>query len=386
VGYHTPEDTIVHFRREDLRMDAKARRKDLQGRSQPMTMADLDDVLAKVGRRPDGSYRGLLSRLLDGVPVGGYAQEGIRRQDLNDTVPHEDRREVRGTRVFFSWLNQVDVKEDNVLDTWIEDESTPGRGRIRHHLVDFGNALGVYDWRVDESVGFANLMDAHYGVRSLVSFGLWKRPWEGRPVSKLRGVGTLDSGRFDPAEWRPQYPWAPYNRFDRFDGVWGARILMKVTPSHVAAAVAEGQYQDPRSAAYITQTLIERQRKIGRHYLTATSALEAFSVSETSGTARVCFDDPVIAYFGRGEPLLASSTRHRVKSWDFGGRQLPFRGEAPGAPRVCLDGVTAAVDHEGYTIVDIETSRAGTATNRLLLHIARAPESQALRVIGIRRL
>ncbi|MEO5768298.1 MAG: hypothetical protein ABIS92_08090 [Polyangia bacterium] len=386
VGYHTPEDTIIHFRRQDLTMDAKAKRKDLQGRSQPMTTADLEGVFAKVGRRPDGSYRGLLSRLLDGVPVGGYSQEGTRSDDPNDTVPHQERREIRGTRVFFSWLNQVDVKEDNCLDTWVEDASTPGRGHVRHQLVDFGNALGVFDWKVDESVGFANLMDAHYGVHSLVSFGLWKRPWEGRPVSKLRGVGNLDSGRFDPVGWRPQYPWVPFNRFDRFDGVWGARILMRVTPAHIEAAVAEAQYEDPRSAAYVTQTLLERQRKIGRYYLTETSALESFSVSEVAGKARVCFDDPVVAHLGAGEPLLASSTRHYVTTWDFAGRPLPFRAQEAGAARVCVDGLTAAPDANGYTIVDIATSRAGTPTNRLLLHVARDPASQALRVVGLRRL
>jgi hypothetical protein len=386
VGYLTPEDTIVSFRGKDLRLDPRAKRKDLQGRSSPMTAADLTDVLSKAGRKPDGSYRGLLSRLLDGIPVGGYAQEGVRSDDPNDTIPHQDRREVRGTRVFFSWLNQVDVKEDNCLDTWIPDQGTPGAGHLRHHLVDFGNSLGVFDWQSEPAVGFAQMFDASYGARSLVSFGLWKRPWEGRPLSPLQGVGNFESARFDPANWRPQYPWAPYEKFDRFDGAWGARILMNLSPAHIAAAVAEGQYQDPRSAAYITQTLIERQRKIGRYYLTQTSGLDAFAVSEDAEGSRFCFDDRVVIHFGAEEPGLVSTTRHRIASWDFMGRPLSPRIERTGAAQVCVDGLALAPDHDGYTILDIETTRAGTPVNRVLVHVAREAGTREPRVIGIRRL
>ena len=33
---------------------------------------------------PTASYRGLLSKFLPGVPVGGYPQEGVRPDDPND--------------------------------------------------------------------------------------------------------------------------------------------------------------------------------------------------------------------------------------------------------------------------------------------------------------
>src|SRR6185369_13723021 len=75
VGYHTAEDAIVRFRPEDLRLDAKATLKDALGVARPMTASDLARLIEPVVRRDDGTYRALVSRLLDGVPLGGYAQE-----------------------------------------------------------------------------------------------------------------------------------------------------------------------------------------------------------------------------------------------------------------------------------------------------------------------
>jgi hypothetical protein len=388
IGYHTPEDTIVDFRASDIGLQPGAKMKDARGVSRVITGADVRRALADGGQRPDGSYHALLSRMLDGVSVGGYSQEGTRPDDPNDRIAHEDRRDVRGARVFFAWLNQVDVKEDNVLDMWIEDPATPGRGRIRHHLVDFGTALGIYGWPEDQTAGFAQMADFGQGARSLVSFGLWKRPWEGMQPVGLPAVGNFEGARFDPVGWRPQYPWAPFERFDRFDGAWGARILMRLSPEHVAAAVAEGHYSDPRSAAYITRTLIERQRKLGRYYLAQTSALEGFTVAtdgERTG-ARLCFDDALLAHFGAAEPRLGATTRHQITTWDFDGRPLPSKTERAGQASACLDGLSLAPDHDGYTIVDIQTRRAGTPDNRVLVHLARDPATGSPRIIGLRRL
>jgi hypothetical protein len=386
VGYHTAEDYILDFHAPDLRLDARAKAKNAVGNSRPMNDGDLRRALAKALRRPDGRYQALLSRLLPGVPIGGFPQEGVRADDPNDAIPHEDRRDVRGARVFFAWLNHVDIKEDNFLDAWIEEPGMPGRGRVRHYLVDFGNSMGTFGWPSDQSAGFAQLFDLSQGARSLISFGLWKRPWEGMRPAGLPAVGNFESARFDPGAWISQYPWAPAERFDRFDGSWGARILMRVTAEHVAAAVAEARYDDPRSAAYVTRTLIERQRKLGRHYLAETSPLDSFTVAAHDGTFALCFADPLVEHFGAAEPALGASTRHHVATWGFDGGPLPRRADAAGAVDVCIDGIAPGADHDGYTIVDIRTTRAGTPPGRILVHLARDPRTGEPRVIGLRRL
>jgi hypothetical protein len=385
AGYHTPDDRIVYFRPEDLVVDPAARLKDPRGNQRRMTTADLRDILAVVGRRPDGVHRGLLSRYLPGVPVGGYPQEGVRRDDANDVVPHEHRRDLRGARVLFAWLNHVDIKEDNTVDTWVEDPRTPGRGHVRHHLIDFGNSLGVFNWKTDRTPGFTHLYDGSDGALSLVSFGLWQRPWEGVRPSGLPAVGNLQSDQFDPARWQPRYPWAPFERFDRFDGFWAARILMQFTPEHVATAVAEAQYTDPRSAAFVTRTLVERQRKLGRYHLAQVSALDGFQVTGGGPTAQLCFQDLLAVHFGDAEPGLLAGT-HDVAAWDFLGRRLAFDARVQGGRQGCVDRVPLAPDNEGYTILDITTRRADGTSGRVLVHVARARADGRPRVIGVRRL
>jgi hypothetical protein len=395
VGYHTPEDSIIHLTAADLQLGARAKVKDDLGNSRPMTAEDLRKVLARVNRGADGRYRTLASKLLPGTPVGGFAREGIRPDDANDRVPHEERRETRAGIVFFSWLNHIDIKEDNFLDAWIEDPATPGRGHLRHYLVDFGNSLGVWSWQIDRTPGFTQYMDLEHGARSLVSLGLWHRPWESVQPSPLRGVGNFESQHFDPAGWRPRYPWTPFDRFDRYDGFWAAKILMRVQPAHVAAAVAEAKYSDPRTAAYITRTLIERQRKVGRHHLAQTSALDGFAVTEASTSTTVCFDDLLLRHFGADEPALVRGTKYRVRTWDHAGRPLPLETwRTGGTGRICVDGVVPATDNDGYTIVGVDTFRGagGSASfrtdskpQRILVHLARDPQTRGLRVIGLRR-
>jgi hypothetical protein len=385
IGYHTPEDSLLRLTDADLLLDPKAKIKDERDNPRPMTAADLRGLMAEVDRSPDGSYRTLASKLLPGIPVGGYPREGLRADDPNDRVPHEERRENRAGVVFFAWVNHIDVKEDNFLDAWIEDPATPGRGHLRHYLVDFGNSLGVWGWRNDRTPGFTQMMDLDVGARSLVSLGLWHRPWESVQPSPLLGVGNFESQHFDPAGWRPRYPWPPYDRFDRHDGFWAAKILMRLQPAHVAAAVAEGRYSDPRAAAYVTRTLIERQRKLGRHHLAQVNALDGFTVTEGPRGASLCGQDLLLQHFGAGEPALVRGTRHRARSWDHAGRPLGFEAWLRGGPRVCIDGITPAADNDGYTIVGIDSIREGGKVQRILVHLAREPQTRALRVIGLRR-
>jgi hypothetical protein len=76
------------------------------GQKHPLTRNDLDRVLQLAARRPDGSSRITASRAFEGIPVGPFRYDGTRRDDPNDVVPHEHRRELRGLRVFAAWLNQ----------------------------------------------------------------------------------------------------------------------------------------------------------------------------------------------------------------------------------------------------------------------------------------
>ena len=140
LGYHVPENHIAYVRREQLRRRRHARRSRRRAaRKRPMRRGDIDALLAGVDREADGSFRVVASKALAGKPVGRIRFFGTRPDDPNDIVPHEDRRELRGYGVFAAWLNHVDAKAINSLDTLVTEN---GRSFVRHHLIDFGSTLG----------------------------------------------------------------------------------------------------------------------------------------------------------------------------------------------------------------------------------------------------
>ncbi len=104
-----------------------------------MRISDVDEQLHRAERNPDGSYRVVLAEGLPGKSLEGFKYEGTRPDDPNDVIPHENRRELRGLRVFSAWVNHTDAKAINSLDTLITQN---GRSVVRHHLIDFNAALG----------------------------------------------------------------------------------------------------------------------------------------------------------------------------------------------------------------------------------------------------
>ena len=139
AGYNVPDNAVVTFRREDLEIDPKAKLDDpLKGKI-PMTSEYLDALLAKVARNGDGSYRAVASRFLAGQPLGEFKYSGVRRDDSEDMIPHQHRRELRGLWTINSWIHHDDCSSRNTLDMWV---SEGGRSFVRHHLSDFNGTLG----------------------------------------------------------------------------------------------------------------------------------------------------------------------------------------------------------------------------------------------------
>ncbi|HEY1558123.1 MAG TPA: hypothetical protein VGF94_25005 [Kofleriaceae bacterium] len=372
AGYNTPEDAIVTLRREDLKLAPTARVEDVFGNKRAMTEHDLAEVLTQIDHRKDGSYRALVSRYLDGVPVGGYAADGLRADDPNDRVAHEDRRTLRGQRVLFAWLDNTDVKEDNGLDMWIAD----GAGHyLLHHILDFGLALGVYGYdQVDSADGFAETLDYRVQAASLVTLGLWRRPWEGIDVPAIRGVGRFESAHFDPLGWHDRYPYAPFRHVQSADGFWAAKIVMRFTEAQIRAAAEQGAYEDPRAVDYITRTLVERQRITGRAWFARVSPLDHIAID---AGARISFDDLARVYF-RDTP----ATTYVADAYDYRGQPLAWHADTASTT---LPPLSLPADHDGYTIVEVHAVRAGHALPAVRIHIARDPQAHAPRVIGIRR-
>lgn len=383
LGYHTPVDEIVHFAREDLVLAPDAEVKDLFGNKRPMLVEDLEAILADRDGPKNGLYRGVTSRFLLGAPLGGYPRRGVRKDDPNDTIAHEHRRSIRAQQVLFGWMGHTDIKLDNTLDMWIEDDDVH---YVKHYVVDFGNGLGVwakggnFPWS-----GFKHSVDAKYGLISIFTFGAWTRPWELVPDSdpQLRGVGWFESEAFDPARFATNQFYLPYALMDRYDALWAAKLLMKLEPRHIRAAVEAGQYTDPAAAEYLVETLLARQRKSAKHWLGLVNPIDEFELTRGEGGERLCFADLSVVHGFEA----AQGTAYALKSYGYRGSEAS-RSETANATksgRVCVDGLSLARGHEGYTVFRIATTRDGKELDPVFVHVARSPANGRPAVIGIWR-
>ena len=384
VGYHVPEDSITFIARDDLVMDGESVRES-KGQDLPLRPEDLDRWLAGRERSTDGRVRALASKFVPGVPVGPYADDGRRRDDPNDRVAHEHRRDLRGQLVFFAWLGHTDLNPSNRLDMWVEDPRHPGKGHLEHWLIDFDRALGAMALTNDVPWdGYSYTFDYGLVVASTLGLGLWQRPWEGVEAPPLRGLGRFESASFELDRFRPRHYYAPFLYRDERDDFWATRILMRLRPEHIRAAVEAARYSDPRTVEYLVATLVDRQHAIARSVFGRVNPIDGFGVAAGAGITTLCGLD-LLVYYGLTD--AADDTRYTARAFDYAG--LPFRWRPNAVPAedgtFCLDRLPRGRTHEGYTIVEIRTHRGARVLPPVLVHLAVDPDTRALRVIGIDR-
>ncbi|MDB4953522.1 MAG: hypothetical protein JWO36_1091 [Myxococcales bacterium] len=385
AGYNVPDDRIVYIRRGDLVLAPDAVVKDIFGEPQSSYRRDdLDRDLQLVHVDPDGRIRVLASRWIDGKVVHSIDQ-GVREGDPNDRIPHERRRDLRGASPIFAWVNHADANASNFLDAWVADPADPRRHYLEHYAIDFGRSLGVMEeMNHDRRPGYAYNIDPARILSSLFILGIAPRPWEGGKLVAIRGVARgFRVALFDPGQWRPCFPYTPFVTADRFDNFWGAKIIARFTPAQIRSAVLAGQFTDPRAVDYLTDTLVARARVTEAYWFARVNPLDQFVIAPVPAGASLCFDDLSIT----AGLDAATTTRYTVTAFDRNQRPLGAGASLAAAPagRTCTMPVTLSTDHDGYTILDITTTRPGF-TGSTLVHLARDPSTQMPRVIGIWRL
>ena len=192
-GYNVPENYLVFVKREQLRIDPKAKAK-----GKDLTERDLDRLLEKAPRRPDGTYQLLASKKIEGDVIGTFKFQGTRPDDPNDIFPHEDRRELRGLRLFCAWLNHVDIDTINTMDVFEGKESS---GYVKHYLIDFGTTMGSGAFEPQRPrVGHEYPVDLVNISKSLFTFGLWERTWQKIRYPDFPQVGNFEASHFRARE------------------------------------------------------------------------------------------------------------------------------------------------------------------------------------------
>ena len=277
-GYHTVDVYIAELDPAKIEIAPNARIPDpLIGERRSMTRRDVNDVLNRGARLPNGRYRVLVSRFADGAPLGNFRYYGTRPDDPNDIVPHEDRRELRGARVFGAWLNHDDSRGVNSLDMLQTDGA---RRYVKHYMFDFGSIMGsgtVFAQR--HRAGNEYIVDWAPGWLTLATLGLYTRDWLHIDYADVPpSVGRFEGKSFDPLTWHPEYPNSAFDNMRPDDAFWAARIVSKFRDADVRAIVEKARYSDPRATDYITATLIERRDKILKTWLTGVNPLVDFAL------------------------------------------------------------------------------------------------------------
>jgi hypothetical protein len=278
-GYHTVEVYLAELDPEKIVIAPNARVFDpLLGERRPLTRLDIDKVLRRAARQPNGKYRVLASRFAPGRPLGNFRYYGTRPDDPNDIVPHEHRRELRAARVFGAWLNHDDSRGVNSLD-FLETEN--GRGWVKHYMFDFGSIMGsgtVFAQR--HRAGNEYILEWEPGWRTLATLGLYTRPWLHYTYPDVpASVGRFEGDWFDPLLWKPEYPNPAFRNMRGDDAFWAARIVSTFSDEAVRAIVEKARYTDRAATDYLTAALIRRRDKVLRAWLAGVNPLVDFALS-----------------------------------------------------------------------------------------------------------
>ena len=281
IGYNVPENHIVEVHPETFVIASSALIEDEFGKTHTLTERRLKRMLARIPRLVDGRVRVTASRYLDGEPIGPFRYYGTRSDDPNDIVPHEDRRELRGLRLFAAWMNHDDVRAHNTLDTWNLDGN---RHYVRHHLIDFGSTFGsgTVDLRVP-NLGFHSWLDLDLVRKNALGFGFHTpryRQVDWPHFPEYASVGRFEAEAFDPEGWKPDYPNPAFRRMTDRDALWAAKIIAAFSREDLQAIVSTGRFSDPAQERYFLDTLHARQVKVLRRYLTHVNPLADFAVEE----------------------------------------------------------------------------------------------------------
>jgi hypothetical protein len=350
LGYNVPENHIAYLHREQLAVAADATFTPAGGTKRALRAGDIDRLLHKADREADGSYRVVASRALAGTPVGRIRFAGVRPDDPNDVVPHEDRRELRGYGVFAAWLNHVDAKAINSLDTLVTEG---GRSYVRHHLIDFGSALGSGGvGPADYWAGHEYLVEPRLAGKQMMAFGLSPAGWRTESFVESRAIGRVaaDNTSFNPDLWKPRVPNQAFLHARADDKFWAARKLAAMTTDLIAAAVHAGDFGDPAAEAFLVRALAQRRDAIERAYLTAVNPIADLAIDDDQLTfSNVAVDAdvaPAPHLYRAVWSTFDNTTRttHRIAETSSRGTSVDVPRGLPAADGSYIEVAVSAVD------------------------------------------
>jgi hypothetical protein len=383
AGYNTSCEQVVYFKPSLLKLSPGLRYKRNFGDEKEFDRAALEAVLAPCAKR-DGRVRMQASAWIRGYTIGSFRYEGTRSDDPNDVVPHEDRRELRGARLLAAWLDRVDAREGNTLDSWFADGKDPeaSPGRVVHYMIDTSEVLGpAWDWeQITRRMGYSYVFDWGDFATDFVTLGIPIRTWDvTRTTPGHEMFSYFNVKDFAPDHWKMEYPNAAFSRMTERDGAWMARILAHFTPDKVRALAETGRFTDPDNTAYVASVLEGRLERILDRYLTRLSSIADVRVE---GQSALCGVD-LAEWRGVREPgLFRYSASSSVPGVPLSIERRGNGGVCATLSHVAPDGGPAADSPDRYVVV---TLRDGVAQGPLVVHLYDLGPARGYRLVGLER-
>ncbi|MBZ0264623.1 hypothetical protein K8I28_08130 [bacterium] len=289
AGYFTPENYIVSFDPDILTLGGDVSFTDDQGWKREMTLADLKAMLERVEVQDDGTVRAMASKYIEGEVLGPFSYRGIREDDFNDFIPHEHRRELRGLYVFSAWLNHIDAKDANSMDSYVVRGD---RKYVQHFMMDFGTTLGS-GGRGPQPIyrGHENEFDPHAFLFRILTFGLYSPAWERDNEVKFPSIGRYESKHFQPEKFKTIFPNPTFENMTPRDAYWGVKMVMSFADDQLDAAVEAGEYSDPDAAEYLATVLKKRRDITGKYWFKKLPPLDNFILEHQEENIELQFDD-----------------------------------------------------------------------------------------------
>ncbi|HEX2870523.1 MAG TPA: hypothetical protein VHP33_04690 [Polyangiaceae bacterium] len=384
AGFDVPCNRVVHFERSQLALSKKAHIELADGDKAPMSWRHVERALSRTMRLPDGRFRAAASRFLAGQPLGPWRYEGTREGDRNDVVPHEDRRELRGSKLLAAWTGHWDAREQNTLAMWIETGN--GAGFVRHHLLDFGDCFGTFAGASPVLVrrrGLVYWFDPWQVMTDFATLGVVERPWESVELGRSGPVfGFYDVEHFEPASWSTTYPNVAFGRMTERDAAWMARIIARIGEPELTRIV-EAARLSPDLGKELVRLLMGRRRKLLERYLGRLSPLARPALATNAGHAWLCADDVAVL------AGVAGARKYSARAW-VGAAARPLtppqvRTHAGGQVCVALPALPeASAEHPDYYIVELATQDAPALPFPARFHVYHSGQGRYL-LAGVER-
>jgi len=367
IGFNATCEQVVLIRKAQLTLTPNLTRIDNSGATTPFDADALDTVLKNTTQVAGGLQRFQASKWLGGATIGPFRYVGTRADDPNDVVPHEDRRDLRGSRLLAAWIDHWDAREQNSMDVWYASDAKHKKsspGFVKHYILDTSDILGqeVGSYDLSRRLGHTYELDfADIGI-ALITLGAVEEPWDRAARTPGREqFGYFHVDDFSADEWRPFYPNPAHMRATERDNAWMARKIAALSPEDVHGYIMLGQWSDAAAAEYVYGVLMQRQRVILGRFLTRLSPLG--DVAQDG--KRICATD-----FARLREVDPVATYHYDVVQSHAGQAAMLATTVDEHSRVCFEPQPTGAggsEHDDQRRVDF-TIRNGSSASPIVLH------------------